>query len=195
MDPPAFPCLWMSLTLCPFRTRCHAAASPAGPAPITETFLPVAGSFSGIQESSSSRSASPAARFNRQMETASSMDLRLQAPSQGAGQIRPKTEGSAISFFTTFRASANSPLAKSRFIRGISMWAGQVTWQGASQSPTCSLSKSSREVFLAWKTSSSLLIISIPSSTSSEQDGSSFPDFRSFTTQTMHEEKWGKSLR
>ena len=45
---------------------------------------------------------------------------------QGAGQILPRTAGSAISLFTTLKASRVFPAARSRFIRGMSIWAGQV---------------------------------------------------------------------
>ena len=158
----------------------QAAESPAGPDPITATLLPEGGSrFTLIFPKS------PAYLLSRHTDTAWSMGFLRHAPSHGAGQILPRMEGNAISLFTTSRAASKFPEASSRFIRGIFICAGQEIWQGASQSPTWSDNRSSRAVFLASRTSVSLVMISMPSSGRTEQLGKSFPVFRFLTTHSM----------
>ncbi len=74
--------------------------------------------------------------FNKQIETGLSICFRRQAPSHGAEQINPKIKGKAMSSLTTCKASSNLFSAIRRFIFGISIKAGQLKRQGASQSPT-----------------------------------------------------------
>ena len=136
---------------------------------------------------------SPTNRLRRQMETGSSTVLRWQAPSQGAGQMRPSTAGRAISRFTTFRDSSHFPAAISLFISGMFIWAGQPIWQGASQSPTCSLNSSSRAICRPSLISSSSVMICMWSVAFTEQEGKSFP-LPSFTRQSIQEVKWSSSL-
>ena len=74
-----------------------------------------------------------------------------------------------------------------RTIAGTSIWAGQALWQGASQSPTCSLSNRSSVSFLAATTCSSRVWMTIPSAAGIEQAGIRRSVWRSWTTQIIQD--------
>jgi hypothetical protein len=115
------------------------------------------------------------------------MGLRRQAPSHGAGQMCPNTDGNAMFCFTILTASSNFPAASNRFMVGMSMCAGHARVQGASQSPTWSESKSSNPVWRASRISSSMVTMFMPSSTGMEHEGSNLPLLVFFTRHIMHE--------
>ena len=94
--PPAASDFSNTVTAWPARQSCWAAARPAGPEPITATCLPVffvAGS--GLIQPFS-QAVSTIAHSMDLMATASSLMLRVQAASQGAGQMRPVNSGKLL---------------------------------------------------------------------------------------------------
>jgi len=145
--------------------------------------------FSGVMGADRCEPMSPAYLLSRHMDTGSSTVFLRQAPSQGAWQIRPRTDGIGISCITTSSASSTFPSSNNLFILGMSIWAGQASWQGAWQSPVWSLSNNSRAAFLASITSSSPAAISIPSSAFTVQEASICPSDLFFTMQTIQEAK------
>ena len=85
-----------NVTRCPARASCWAQASPAGPEPITATFLPVsrAGAIGSIQPSFQPRST--IAHSMVLIVTGLSSRLSVHAASHGAGQMRPVNSGKLL---------------------------------------------------------------------------------------------------
>ena len=85
-----------SVTACPARASCCAAAMPAGPEPTTATRLPLrrAGSCGTIQPSCHPRSTM--AHSIDLMVTGASWMFSVQLASQGAGQMRPVNSGKLL---------------------------------------------------------------------------------------------------
>ena len=88
---------------------------------------------------------------------------------------------------TVSYASFICPASIWRIIRGISIRAGQVVVQGASQSPACSLSRRSRIFFRSCRTSSESVLITIPSIAGALQDGTNRPVVSFLTTQIIQD--------
>ena len=95
-------------TVCPARVSCWAAASPAGPDPMTATVLPVwrSGTCGVTQPSSKARSMIETSTCL--MVTASELMPRTHAVSHGAGQSRPVNSGKL--FVACSRSAAARPV-------------------------------------------------------------------------------------
>ena len=85
-----------TVTRCPARFSCSAAASPAGPEPTTATFLPVRADGGAGTTQPSSKARSMIVTSTALMVTGSSLIPSTQEPSQGAGQRRPVNSGKLL---------------------------------------------------------------------------------------------------
>mmetsp|Transcript_25909 Transcript_25909/g.86846 ORF Transcript_25909/g.86846 Transcript_25909/m.86846 type:complete len:270 (-) Transcript_25909:385-1194(-) len=94
--PPGFSSRSYTVTVCPRRLSMSAAASPAGPDPMTATVLPVrtAGGCASTQPSRNAFSMMAYSAFL--MVTGESMSPATQAPSHGAGHTRPVNSGKLL---------------------------------------------------------------------------------------------------
>ena len=82
-----------TVTSCPARVSCWAAASPAGPEPTTATDWPVENdAVTGVTQPAS-HACSTIVSSTDLMLTGSSEIPRTHAPSQGAGHSRPVNSG------------------------------------------------------------------------------------------------------
>ena len=111
-SPPGRSARSKTVTWCPARLSCCAAARPAGPLPMTATLLPVrvAGGSGTIQPSSKPRSAIDISICL--IATGSSLIPSTQAASHGAGQTRPVNSGKL--FVACSRSSASLPVVADR---------------------------------------------------------------------------------
>src|ERR1700709_2269743 len=82
-----------TVTSCPARASCCAAANPAGPDPTTATFLPVLCFDGNGATQPSAQALSMIACSIDLMPTGSSLIPSVQAVSHGAGQMRPVNSG------------------------------------------------------------------------------------------------------
>ena len=107
--PPMYPARSMTVTRCPARFSCWAAAKPEGPDPTTTTFLPVrlAGGSGLIQPFSYPCSTISFSMYS--MVTGSALILRTQLASQGAGHTRPVNSGKLLVDSRVPRAPFQSP--------------------------------------------------------------------------------------
>src|SRR5574337_738555 len=114
-----------TVTSCPTRASCCAAASPAGPEPTTATFLPVlaAGGRGTTQPSAQARSM--IACSIDLMPTASSLMLSVHAASHGAGQIRPVNSGKLLVLCSVSIAARQSSRYTRSLKSGIRLLTGQ----------------------------------------------------------------------
>ena len=123
--PPGRSAFSNTVTVCPARRNCCAAASPAGPEPTTATRLPEfsTGSTGRIHPFSQPRSAMS---FSMALiVTGSSVIPSTQALSQGAGQRRPVNSGKLFVPCSAFRASRQRPLYARSLKSGTRFWTGQ----------------------------------------------------------------------
>src|SRR4030042_1049663 len=122
------------VTLCPNLCRSAAQVNPAGPEPITATFLPVGGGRFGDESSSAICSRSQSATY------LSSLPMAIGAPfldsvhtcshCDSCGQTRPHMPGKAFLPFITLTDSGMS-LSRIAFMNsGISTFTGQPTTHG-----------------------------------------------------------------
>ena len=98
-----------TVTACPARASCCAHASPAGPEPITATFLPVRCSAGRAWTQPSSQARSLIACSIDLMPTGSSLIRSTHASSQGAGQMRPVNSGKLLVECRRWSASSHWP--------------------------------------------------------------------------------------
>ena len=98
-----------TVTSWPARFSCCAAVSPAGPEPITATFLPLrdAGGSGSTQPSSQPRSMISFSMFL--IVTGGSLMPSTHEPSHGAGQTRPVNSGKLLVMCRRSSASRQSP--------------------------------------------------------------------------------------
>ena len=118
-----------SVTRCPARLSCCAAASPAGPLPTTATRLPVrtAGGSGTTQPSSKARSAIVISICL--IATGSSLMPSTQAASQGAGQTRPVNSGKLFVACSRWLASCHCWRYTRSLKSGMMFPNGQPVWQ------------------------------------------------------------------
>mmetsp|Transcript_7566 Transcript_7566/g.11986 ORF Transcript_7566/g.11986 Transcript_7566/m.11986 type:complete len:208 (-) Transcript_7566:1561-2184(-) len=109
IKPPTRSALSYTVTKWPALLSWSAAASPAGPEPMTATFLPVrtAGGLGTIQPSSKALSMMAHSMFL--MVTGCSMIPKTQAPSQGAGHTLPVNSGKLLVICSRSRAAFHCP--------------------------------------------------------------------------------------
>ena len=93
-----------TVTSCPARPSCCAAASPAGPEPTTATRLPLLRGAGRDTTQPSAQARSMMARSSDLMPTGSLLMLSVQATSQGAGQMRPVNSGKLLVESSTRKA-------------------------------------------------------------------------------------------
>ncbi len=107
--PPTRPARSKTVTWWPARLSWSAAASPAGPLPITATVNPVrvSGGLGMIQPSSHARSAISASIIL--IATGSPLIPTVHEPSQGAGQTRPVNSGKLLVKWRRMLASCHWP--------------------------------------------------------------------------------------
>jgi hypothetical protein len=100
------------------------AGEPAGPEPTTATRLPVrrSGTWGLIQPSS--QALSTMAHSMVLMATGASSMFRVQAASQGAGQMRPVNSGKLLVECRTSMAACQSPLYTRSFQSGMMLLTG-----------------------------------------------------------------------
>ena len=112
-------------TACPARVSCWAAARPAGPEPITATFLPVRtdGGTGTTQPSSHARSTISTSTCL--MVTGSWLMPSTQAPSQGAGHRRPVNSGKLLVACRRSMASRQRSRYTRSFQSGMRLPSGQ----------------------------------------------------------------------
>jgi hypothetical protein len=115
----------MTVIECPRRLSWSAAASPAGPEPTTQTFLPeywggCRGTMRPSAQASSMTLSSPAF-----MVTGPSYFPQLQAFSQGAGQTLPVNSGKLLVFSSRASAWALLPIMIMSFHSGMRLCSGQ----------------------------------------------------------------------
>ena len=108
-NPPGRSSRSSTVTRCPARLSCSAAARPAGPEPMTATFLPlrVFGVSGRTQPSSQPRSMISASMFL--IVTAGSLMPSTHEPSHGAGQTRPVNSGKLFVMCRRSSASCQRP--------------------------------------------------------------------------------------
>ena len=94
-----------TVTVCPTRLSCAAAARPAGPEPTTATFFPVRRSGGSGTIQPISKPLSTIAHSMFLIVTAGSLMPSTQEPSQGAGQTRPVNSGKLFVLWSRSRAS------------------------------------------------------------------------------------------
>ena len=127
--------------MCPARVNCWAAASPAGPEPITATVLPVKRSGAIGFTFPASNASSMVRSSTCLIVTASRLIATTQAVSQGAGHKRPVNSGKLLVAWRRAIASSLSPRQIKSFHSGIKLPSGQPLWQkGIPQSmhrPAC----------------------------------------------------------
>ena len=124
-----------TVTQCPARLSCWAAASPAGPEPTTATFLSVrsAGGSGLIQPLANPRSEISFSMYS--MVTGSWLMARTQEPSQGAGQMRPVNSGKLLVLRRMRVACSQLPRKTWWLNSGMTFPRGQPMWQkGTAQS-------------------------------------------------------------
>ena len=92
-SPPGASALSNRVTVYPFRFSWLAAASPAGPAPITATCFPLRCGITGMTYPSRKAASMIAASFSRIVTGSSQDSFNTQLFSQSAGQIRPVNSG------------------------------------------------------------------------------------------------------
>ena len=93
--PPRYSCSSKIVTAWPIFASWYAQERPAGPPPITATFLPVGAGAAGNARLLAI-AYSPRKCSTELMPTWSSTSLRLQPVSHGAGHTRPITEGNGF---------------------------------------------------------------------------------------------------
>jgi len=130
-SPPAASARSYITTVWPARVSCWAAASPAGPDPITATFLPVSlpgpGGSAGSQPSRQARSAISTSTCL--IVTGSALMPSTQPLSHGAGQSRPVNSGKLLVACSRSAASRQSCRRTSSFHSGMRFPSGQAEWQ------------------------------------------------------------------
>ena len=130
--------------MCPARVNCCAAASPAGPEPITATVLPVKRSDGSGTTVPLAKASSIVRSSTCLMVTASAFIPITHAVSQGAGQSRPVNSGKLFVACRRSIASFISPRQIKSFHSGIKFPSGQPSWQNgipqSMQRPACFLS-------------------------------------------------------
>mmetsp|Transcript_14077 Transcript_14077/g.60272 ORF Transcript_14077/g.60272 Transcript_14077/m.60272 type:complete len:300 (+) Transcript_14077:499-1398(+) len=132
MSPPTRSARSYTVTLCPALFSWSAAAMPAGPEPITTTFLPVrcAGGVGTIHPSANPRSTMEHSMLL--IVTGFSMMPSVHDPSHGAGQTRPVNSGKLLVSCRRSSASLHRPWCTSSFHSGILFPKGHpvlVWWQ------------------------------------------------------------------
>ena len=118
-----------TVTRCPARFSCCAAASPAGPLPTTATRFPVrsAGGWATTHPSSKARSAIVISICL--MATGSALMPSTQAVSHGAGQTRPVNSGKLLVAWRRWAASCHWPRYTRSLKSGMMFPSGQPVWQ------------------------------------------------------------------
>jgi len=108
-SPPGRSARSKTVTVWPALLSWAAAESPAGPEPITATFLPVRarGASGSTQPSSQPLSMIETSMFL--MVTGGALMPRVQDPSHGAGHTRPVNSGKLFVLWSRSRASFQSP--------------------------------------------------------------------------------------
>ena len=114
-----------TVTSWPARASCWAAARPAGPEPTTATFLPVFFRAGLGSTQPFSQALSMMACSMDLMPTASVLMFRVQAASQGAGQMRPVNSGKLLVECRTSSASFHLFLNTRSFQSGMMLFTGQ----------------------------------------------------------------------
>ncbi len=139
-----------TVTEWPARASCCAQARPAGPEPTTATFLPVLRLGGSAVTQPSFQPLSIMACSMDLMPIASSLMFRVQAASQGAGQMRPVNSGKLLVEWSTSSARAQSCLYTRSLKSGMMLFTGQpVIQKGMPQSmqrAPCTLASSSESV-------------------------------------------------
>src|SRR5215469_12359868 len=121
-----------TVTACPALVSCWAAASPAGPDPITATFRPAAtaagaGRRGGTQPSAHARLMISTSTCL--IETGSALMPSTQADSQGAGHNLPVNSGKLLVACSRSAAARQFPVRPRSFHSGIRLPSGQPWWQ------------------------------------------------------------------
>ena len=136
-----------TVTRCPARFSCCAAARPAGPLPTTATRLPVrtSGGWGTTHPSSHARSAIACSIVL--IVTGRSFNDKTQDSSHGAGQIRPVNSGKLFVLIRDWYASNHRPRYTRSFQSGIWLPSGQPwlqngTPQSMHRAPCCRSSPS-----------------------------------------------------
>ena len=108
-SPPGRSARSKTVTVCPALLSCSAQERPAGPEPMTATFLPVRarGCSGSTQPSSQPRSVMAASMFL--IVTGGLLMPSTQEPSHGAGQTRPVNSGKLLVLCSRSSASFQSP--------------------------------------------------------------------------------------
>ncbi len=127
--PPGASARSYTVTVCPARVSCCAAASPAGPAPTTATVRPVstAGGSGRTQPDASAQSAISTSTCL--IVTGSELMPSTQALSHGAGHSRPVNSGKLLVACSRRAASAQSSRQTRSFHSGMRLPSGQPWWQ------------------------------------------------------------------
>src|SRR6201992_608636 len=118
-----------TVTACPARVSCCAAARPAGPEPTTATVLPVCSSGGSGTTQPSSKALSMISTSICLIVTGSWLIPSTHDDSHGAGHSRPVKSGKLLVACSRSIASRQLPLRTRSFHSGIRLPSGQPLWQ------------------------------------------------------------------
>ena len=124
-----------TVTECPARVSCWAAARPAGPDPTTATVCPVRNDGMTGSMPPSAHAASAISTSTCLIVTGGWLMPRTQDPSQGAGQSRPVNSGKLLVAWSRSTASSHLPRCTRSFHSGMMLPSGQPWWQNGIPQP------------------------------------------------------------